>query len=110
MSNYIQVILGGLEKKEVVKVTALKEGVNLDTSSALAAKVISVVEVAKRQSSDVYQYTRLVEHQEVRLNLSASDIINGKSQTSIPPPTIEVILSKQALDIDSDYVLVAYLA
>lgn len=66
------------KKKEVVKVTALKEGVNLDTSSALAAKVISVVEVAKRQSSDVYQYTRLVEHQEVRLNLSASDIINGK--------------------------------
>lgn len=61
-----------------MKITALKEGVDLNTCSALSAKVISVVEVAKRQSSGVYQYTRLVEHQEAKMNLTATDIINGR--------------------------------
>ncbi|TIB94433.1 hypothetical protein E3Q18_00312 [Wallemia mellicola] len=119
MNRYIDLIISNLEvkpfKKEAIKVTSLKQGVSLEQSNALSAKLISVVEVAKRNFKPVHQYTRLVEHPQVRKTLSVTEILEGKrlaylvrlgnsnalySQMISPPATIEVILSSQPLALD----------
>ncbi|EIM22962.1 hypothetical protein WALSEDRAFT_62980 [Wallemia mellicola CBS 633.66] len=100
MNGYIDLIISNLEKKEAIKVTSLKQGVSLEQSNALSAKLISVVEVAKRNFKPVHQYTRLVEHPQVRKTLSVTEILEGKSQMISPPATIEVILSSQPLALD----------
>ena len=93
----------------------MKQGVSLEQSNALSAKLISVVEVAKRNFNPVHQYTRLVEHPQVRKPLSVTEILEGKrlvslvhlsnsnglySQMISPPATIEVILSSQPVELD----------
>ncbi|TIA90530.1 hypothetical protein E3P99_01536 [Wallemia hederae] len=105
--------MDAIDQGEAIKITAIKQGVDPTTSSELSPKVISVAQVAARTVSEktttkttqttLYQYTRLVEHKEIRQNLSATDIINGKSRTLVPAPTIEIVLSKQSLDLGDEY-------